>query len=372
MPESHRIDMLDINLEAFMADDWQRQFRFLQGALPGFISPVDGNDLAGLAMEDAVDSRIITLDAGRYCRRDGPFGSDSDFQAPGAWTLLVQGVDRWIPEVAQLRQLVQFLPSWRFDDVMVSYATPGGGVGPHFDQYDVFLVQGIGRRTWHIGPTCDGSTPTDTASGVPLIDPYEPIATYHAEPGDVLYIPPGVAHWGIAETECVTFSLGFRALPIAELMARLTDQILEQLEPSLLLEDRHSLDCQQPPGRLGAKYWQNARAAIDHAIDDLDSGSWLAEQLSEVSLDLPLPLNGTPLPTQVGLRYLSSIVWQSTDTELFVAVNGDHQRLPKGVEPTLTALTSSVPLSTETLNPAAHDFVAELWDLGLLADWSSL
>jgi 50S ribosomal protein L16 3-hydroxylase len=372
MPESHGIDALDVNLDAFMAEDWQQRVRFFKGALSGFMSPIDGDDLAGLAMEDGVDSRIITLTAEGYCRRDGPFVADSDFQAPGAWTLLVQGVDRWIPEVAQLRRLVSFLPSWRFDDVMVSYATPGGGVGPHFDQYDVFLLQGLGRRTWHIGPTCDTTTPTDLSSGVPLVDPYQPIATYQAEPGDVLYIPPGVAHWGIAESECLTFSLGFRALPIADLMARLTDHMLEKLDTGLLLEDRHSLVNTAKPGKLSDRYWHNARSAIDHAVAELDSGAWLAEQLSEISGDAALTPETMPLPDRVGLRYVSSIVWQTTGRELLVAVNGERYRYSKAVEPALIALTRSIPLSTQTLSHAERDVVTRLWSLGLLADWSSL
>ncbi len=205
----------------FLADVWQQRPVFLTGAvddLPLF----DADTLAGLALEEGVESRLVSEHpdaepAERWQVRHGPF-SERDFQRmpPSHWTLLVQAVDQLVPEVHELLHRFRFIPNWRLDDIMVSYATDQGGVGPHFDHYDVFLIQAKGTRRWKIGQTCDAQTPIIAGAPQKVITDFRTQDEYVAKPGDLLYIPAGVAHWGVAEGECLTYSIGFRAPSFGE------------------------------------------------------------------------------------------------------------------------------------------------------------
>ena len=212
-------------------------------------------------MEAQVDSRIVSRRGKQWQLTQGPFSDDS-FERTGEWSLLVQRVDEWFPEVAALRGCVDFIPSWRMDDVMVSYATDGAGVGPHFDQYDVFLLQGTGKRHWKVGPRCDHTTPVIESGGLKLIEEFESPQTFILEPGDVLYVPPGFAHWGSAIGESMTFSLGFRATRMTDLVARLSDNVIESLREDLLLEDLDSLCGLSRAGEITPQQIQNAQGAV--------------------------------------------------------------------------------------------------------------
>ena len=219
-------------------------------------------------MEDEADSRIVSRVANQWQLEQGPF-IDTDFLRDGEWSLLVQRVNEWFPEVDALRGCVDFLPTWRFDDVMVSYATDGAGVGPHFDQYDVFLLQGAGQRIWKVGPHCDATTPTIDADGLTLIEEFDTDQVFLLNPGDALYIPPGYAHWGTAVGESMTYSLGFRAPRVADLVARLSDSVIESLRDGLLLEDKGSMRVQPRPGEITDQHLANAQTAVVNAIEAL-------------------------------------------------------------------------------------------------------
>src|SRR5690606_24439702 len=171
-------------------------------------------DLAGLACEESALSRLILLDRATdaWWVRNGPF-DDADFAAlpQRDWTLLVQDVDKWDQDVAALLQSFDFLPRWRIDDIMVSYAVPGGSVGAHVDQYDVFLLQVGGRRRWRIDNRTDPPLEFRADAELRLLQQFDPSHEWLLEPGDMLYLPPGVPHHGVAEDACLTFSVGMRA-----------------------------------------------------------------------------------------------------------------------------------------------------------------
>lgn len=217
--------------EGFLADYWQQQPLAINGALPDVPGLLDGDDLAGLACEEAVESRlIITRPDGTWEVTHGPF-TEADFAGLGErdWTLLVQDVDKHLAEVADVLESFAFLPRWRLDDVMVSYAAPGGSVGPHIDAYDVFLLQGLGERHWAVDPA-----PTDVSlePDVPLrlLRNFSPQTRFDLATGDVLYLPPGVAHHGVAEVPGMTWSIGFRAPSAGDLLRELA-RILDE-EPA--------------------------------------------------------------------------------------------------------------------------------------------
>ena len=204
----------------FLREHWQRKPLLVRGAVPGLGERLSADELAGLALEPEVESRLV-LEKGRrpWELRSGPF-TERDFRAlpKSHWTLLVQAVDQWVPEVRAVRERFAFVPSWRFDDIMLSYAVDKGSVGPHFDYYDVFLLQASGRRRWKIGQRCDAGTPLRTDTELRILRDFRVEAEYVVEPGDLLYIPPGVAHWGVAEGECITWSIGFRAPSHADIL----------------------------------------------------------------------------------------------------------------------------------------------------------
>jgi 50S ribosomal protein L16 3-hydroxylase len=227
-----------ISAEEFLRDYWQKKPLLVRQAIPDFKSPLDPDELAGLALEEMIESRIV-LEHGDspWELRRGPFQEDTFSQMPERdWTLLVQAVDQFIPEVAELLEHFKFLPSWRIDDVMISYAAPGGGVGPHFDNYDVFLLQGHGRRRWKVGQTCDASSPMLPHADLRILAEFEESADWVLEPGDMLYLPPRIAHYGIAEDDCMTYSVGFRAPSAAEVLTHFTDFLAQFLSD----EERYS------------------------------------------------------------------------------------------------------------------------------------
>ena len=235
---------LQLDRESFLRDYWQRKPLLIRNTASDYRAPVDANTLAGLALEDRVESRIIDNVNGAWSVQHGPF-CEQDFVRDNPWTLLVQAVDHYLPEVAQLRQWADFIPHWRVDDVMVSYAVDGGSVGPHYDHYDVFLLQGEGERLWQLGQQCDSSTALLAHDQIRVLAEFEQTQEYLLRPGDMLYVPPGLAHWGIAQGECTTFSIGFRAPRASDLLSRLTDSALETIHPDLFFYRRRPCPSKQ-------------------------------------------------------------------------------------------------------------------------------
>ena len=226
--------------ERFLREFWQKKPLLVRNAFPAFDAPLTPEDLAGLACEDAALSRIVLHDRRRdaWTLRTGPFAED---EFPGMprqdWTLLVQDVDKWDLDVAALLRHFDFLPRWRIDDVMVSFAAPGGSVGAHVDQYDVFLLQGLGRRRWQIDAR--PHPPTDFRDDVELklLREFTPSHDWVLEPGDMLYLPPGVPHHGVAEDACLTFSIGMRAPSRSELLVEFAEFLAESLPEEARYED---------------------------------------------------------------------------------------------------------------------------------------
>lgn len=225
---------------AFLRDYWQKRPLLVRNAFPGFVSPIEPEDLAGLACEDAALSRLISHDRARdaWQVRHGPF-DEAEF--PGMpdhdWTLLVQDVDKWDADVAELLEAFGFLPRWRIDDIMVSFAAPGGSVGAHVDQYDVFLLQAHGHRRWQIDASADPPLAFRDDVELKLLREFTPTHEWVLAPGDMLYLPPGVPHHGVAEDACLTFSVGMRAPSAAELLGDFVDTLAAGADESLRYRD---------------------------------------------------------------------------------------------------------------------------------------
>lgn len=219
----------EITQEQFLADYWQKKPLIIRQALPGFTPELDSNDIAGLACDELAESRLIT---GSFPEHDwriryGPF-TEADFgKLPQTdWTLLVQDVEKHYPPLQSLVSLFHFLPSWRIDDLMVSVAGPGGSVGPHVDQYDVFLLQAEGSRRWQIAEAYQNELVANCE--LKVLRYFSAEEEWVLEPGDLLYLPPGVAHHGVAQDAGMTWSIGMRAPSRADFFLALGEWLAEK------------------------------------------------------------------------------------------------------------------------------------------------
>jgi len=298
-------------------------------------------------MEEDVQSRIVSESAGIWQLKYGPFKAQ-DFQRDGRWSLLVQQVDCWIPEVEALREAVAFLPSWRFDDIMVSYATDGGSVGPHFDRYDVFLLQGMGKRLWKLGDFCDQDTLRLEHESLNLLQEFVSQQEYLLDPGDVLYVPPGLAHWGLAVGESMTYSIGFRAPGISKLLARMTDHLLERVDPHLLLNDNID-DCLGRTGEITADHMKTAQVALTNTIKALDDGRWLADALTDPD-DIFTETDAAVLQLPVRLLPGVRMVWIDRASWLEVFVQGSEFHVAPALMEVITQLCEGASVSLDDVD----------------------
>ena len=251
----------------FMRRHWHKKPLLVRQAIPNFQPPVLRPEMFALAAEESVESRLVQQIKGGWKLRHGPFARRSlPAMSQREWTLLVQGVDLHNDAVHQLMQQFRFVPEARLDDLMISYATAGGGVGPHFDSYDVFLLQAHGRRRWRIGRQKD----LTLKEGIPLkvLAEFEPEEEFVLEPGDMLYLPPRYAHDGIAEGECMTYSIGFRAPARAELaqelLVRLSEDAAEDEQVQMYRDAKQEAVAE--PGAIPAELQAFAKEALERAL----------------------------------------------------------------------------------------------------------
>jgi 50S ribosomal protein L16 3-hydroxylase len=245
--------LLNLDPVRFLHDYWQKEELLIRNPWNSWRNPLTPDELAGLACEEEVESRLIIEEANEWELEQGPF-PEARFASlpPKGWTLLVQAVDHYVPAVAALIEPFRFIPNWRIDDIMVSYAADQGSAGPHFDQYDVFLIQGLGRRRWQVGRRCDDTSEMLPHEDLRLLANFEPQREWVLEAGDILYLPPGLAHHGVAVgNDCMTYSIGFRAPCASELIAHWSEHLLMGMEDDERYADR-KLKIQDNPGEIRA------------------------------------------------------------------------------------------------------------------------
>jgi 50S ribosomal protein L16 3-hydroxylase len=231
----------ELTVEEFIADYWQKKPVCIRNGIAFQEALIAVDELAGLALEPEVESRLIENkgDIKNWQVIHGPL-SEADFnkERDFPWTLLVQGVDCFVPEVHDFLAKFRFLPSWRLDDLMISYATKGAGVGAHYDRYDVFLIQGEGQRQWQVGQTCNENSALMVHDQLSLLQNFELSEEFILNPGDMLYIPPLVAHKGVALSDvCVTYSVGFRSPSHGDVLTTFADERSMDISADLRLKD---------------------------------------------------------------------------------------------------------------------------------------
>ena len=351
----------------FLEQYWQRQPCLLRGAatdLPG----LDADEVAGLALEEAVESRLVQSDrsaddgAAEFRLTHGPqrertltgLGEDN-------WTLLVHGLDQLLPELAELAGAITCVPRWRLDDIMVSLAGRGGGVGPHLDRYDVFLIQHPGRRRWRVGAVGDASLAPRGGQPLSLLQPFEAVHDWVLEPGDVLYLPPNVAHWGTAlDAGCMTLSVGFRAPSCAALLEALVDT-----PAAAELFGDAGRPPPQHPHEIGAFDLRAARRSLERLLaSDAALLEALGRAVTEPTRTLELgALPGRAHGLRPGIRVATSTA--GTDRALFFA-DGEQFDLPRPLALELSACAArGAVLPAATRRAAAAD-LRPLYNAGVL------
>ena len=270
--------------EAFLADYWQKKPLLIKAAFPGFKTPLLPDEMAGMACEAGIESRLILEKDGEapWQLSHGPFDESMFSELPEShWTLLIQEVHKYVPELAQLLESFRFIPNWRIDDIMVSYSPVDGSVGPHVDQYDVFLLQGLGRKRWQIS-TAEVSD-DDLIPGIDLqiLSHFEAQQSWELEEGDMLYLPPGVIHHGVALGDSLTYSVGFRAPAENDLITSFVDYLAEERFSTSHYRDP-DLALQKHSGEISPASLQRVREIIKRMpVNDDDIARWFGQVVTE-------------------------------------------------------------------------------------------
>ncbi|MDU0354716.1 cupin domain-containing protein [Paraglaciecola aquimarina] len=265
------------NIEQFLSDYWQKKPLLIRQGLQDFEDPIDEHELAGLTEEESVDSRIVHYQNGAWTVEHGPY-ADINSHCVGQWSLLVQSVDRFSPEADQLMTAFNFIPYWRMDDLMVSYSNAGAGVGPHLDQYDVFIIQGKGSRRWQVGLPSDYETIRPHCD-LSQITGFEPIIDEVLSAGDILYIPANHPHNGVALEACLNYSVGFRAPSQQEMLSSFVDHAIDNNLLTKRYRDQ-ALAPRQYSGEIKQQEIADFKELLSEALASEQFEQWLPTFLS--------------------------------------------------------------------------------------------
>ena len=355
-----------ITAREFLRDYWQKKPLLIRQAIPDFESPIDADELAGLALEEEVESRLIIEHGERpWELRRGPFAEDAFSSLPEReWTLLVQAVDQFVPEVAELLENFRFLPSWRIDDVMISYAAPGGSVGPHFDNYDVFLLQGSGKRNWKIGQMCNSESPLLQHADLRILAEFEETAEWVLEPGDMLYLPPRLAHCGVAVDDCMTYSVGFRAPSAAEVLTHFTDFLSQYLTDEERYTDADAQPVSDPHQIQGDALHRLTSLLAEHMSDERMLLTWFGQFMTEPRY--PELVAGEELGEEDFVNSLQDgailvrnpsarMAWSEVDDDVLLFASGQSRYLPGKLRELLKLICAADALHAENLGPWLAD-----------------
>ncbi|WP_133479839.1 cupin domain-containing protein [Cognatilysobacter segetis] len=350
--DARRKTPLGMTPARFLREFWQKKPLLIRNAFPGFVTPIEPEDLAGLACEEFALSRIIEHDRAndRWTLRTGPF-AEADF--PGMpdhdWTLLVQDVDKWDADVAAVIGAFDFLPRWRIDDVMISFAAPGGSVGPHVDQYDVFLLQAKGHRRWQIDASQAPPLDFRGDADIKLLREFDATHDWVLAPGDMLYLPPGVPHNGVAEDACLTFSLGMRAPSAAELLGDFVDTLAAEADEAVRYRDPDLAPAKDPMEIDDAAMVRVVEALNALRMNDpVRLADWFGrfitsyrsagivaapgEGMDRAAIDAGLAAGGV-----LQRNPFSRVAWRKVGRTAFLFVAGQSWRLPVADARTLAA-----------------------------------
>lgn len=366
----YSVNLNNLSRQQFLDEYWQKKPLLIRGGLTDFDDPITPDELAGLAMEPNAESRLVSQTEGKWHAEHGPFES-YDHLGDKNWSLLIQGVDHWDEHVNALLNEFRFMPNWRIDDVMVSFATPGGGVGPHVDNYDVFIIQGSGKRHWQVG---SNETLTEVIANEALlhVEAFEPIIDVHLEAGDLLYIPPGFPHQGIAIEPSMSFSIGFRTIAKSHLFSGLADYLIDnQLGKEMVTDPERQATT--TPGLIDNNDISKLSDSLHAMLNDEERltdfyGEFFSAAKHELAIDDDIEpftnseiidlMRQQPLYRLGGLRCL---YFPQSWAQGRLYIDGEKYSLSPQLHHPLTLLADNTQLSHEQLSPwLAHEEFSNL------------
>ncbi|MBW8184755.1 cupin domain-containing protein [Shewanella nanhaiensis] len=354
-----QLELGELTPEQFLKEYWQKKPLVIRKGFSNFRDLLSPEEMAGLACDEMVESRRIYKEQGEWQAEFGPFDS-YEHLGESDWTLVVQALNNWVPDAEQLIQCFDFIPRWRFDDVMVSYATPGGGVGPHIDLYDVFICQGSGRRRWRVG---DRGDHREFAAHPALLhtEAFEPIIDVELLPGDILYLPPGYPHDGVTLEESMSFSVGYRTASAKDMVSALADHLIDNELGCEQIEDPDRTISLQS-GRVDESDLARIKAQLLAKLDDRllseFSGRYLTA--SKCELDLPeqsLGFHATDIlemlkaQTLIRLGGLRVLYFDASVKQGLFYINGEEYQLSSALSDAIPILCDQQQLSYTCIAP---------------------
>ncbi len=360
-----------LTTEEFLRDYWQKKPLLIRQAVPGFKGLLNPSQLIDLSCLEDAQARMVKQSRGNWQLEHGPFTRDQMSKLRGKWSVLVQGVNHRLPAGTEILKPFNFIPHARLDDLMVSFATKGGGVGPHFDPYDVFLLQGLGHRRWQITTQKDRSL----IEGAPLriLKEFHIEQEWVLEAGDMLYLPPQCGHNGIAEDDCMTYSIGFRT-PTYQEMA---EQFLVYLQDRICVDGVYAdpdLKLQKHPSEIGDAMLQQITTAISKVRWDNEDianflGSYLSEPKPHIFFDAPAkPLSIAAFrKSRRAYNIVLELQTQMLCRDATVFINGESHQVGKETYRVLRELADTRQLIAATvLTREATDLLYEFYLDGYL------
>lgn len=353
-----------ISAAEFFAEYWQKKPLLVKNALPEVKGLLVPDDILELAQEEGVTARLLTQQGAQneqWRVKNSPLTAKDFKKLPPLWTLLVQALDHFSPDIAQLWQHFDFIPQWRRDDIMVSYAPKGGSVGRHFDQYDVFLVQAYGKRRWQLGQYCTPDCELIPNQPLRLLPDMNVDFDEILEPGDLLYVPPTLSHYGVAEDNCLTLSFGFRMPDRTQLLDDFTDHLLSKPDTQIPVPDLATRSIQDA-GEVSATDLAMLKQQVMQLLQDTSYFDEAAlSLLTESKYPDSLPENEALSTQELGeLLQEGAIIQREPATRLLYRYADNHQlefwaqgeklEVPAKLAPVLKRLTDGEVLDLQSLN----------------------
>ncbi len=286
---SRLVALGDTDLETFFSEYWQKKPLLIRQAFPELNTLISPDELAGLSLDDDVTSRLVVENKENKCWtvEHGPLSEARFASLPkNDWSLLVQYADSLDPALNNLIGAFRFMPNWRVDDIMVSFSADGGGVGPHFDYFDVFLLQGEGKKHWRLGQTCSAESALVPDLPMKILQDFHTSEDWILEPGDMLYVPARLAHWGVSIGKSLTYSIGFRAPSHADILLEYSQDASAHLSEEARYEDP-DLILQEHTSEITTETHDKIKAILlRYCTDDAKLQSWLGEYATQTKQDI--------------------------------------------------------------------------------------
>ncbi|WP_199529685.1 cupin domain-containing protein [Pseudoalteromonas sp. bablab_jr010] len=364
----YQLTINSLTQEQFLAEYWQKKPLLIKQGFKDFADPIEPEELAGLAMEESIESRIVTNHSDDWQAYHGPFEGFSLLTEKHS-TLLVQAVDHWHSDAAQLLEPFRFIPNWRIDDLMISYSTPGGGVGPHLDQYDVFIIQGEGKRHWRVGLPDANLKQFAQNKSLLQVEQFPAVIDCVLEPGDILYIPPGCPHEGYAVENALNYSVGFRAPNQRDLLSQFADHLIDTELGNQRYGDAE-LKLRSSKGELNQTEAEKVKQLMIAAInDDAVFKTWLGNSMSQPKHDMDL----APLEEPYTLDEVNDLlndedvvferlggtraIYQVIDDKILLSINGVNYMHDLTDLELITKLTDQTWVTAADINSSKNNHI---------------